>query len=353
MTDFAQTIPFPTRTMDGRRIVLIGGAGFIGHNLALELVNRGAEVHVVDGLQVNNLMYIASQPQLENQSLYLKMLHARLALLNEAGVKLHTVDARDYLKLANTLTECDPQVIVQLAAVAHANRSNKDPYTTFDHSLRTLENALDCARNSCEHFVYFSSSMVYGNFQTKVIDEKHPLEPLGIYGALKLSGEKIVQAYQQVFDLPYTIVRPAALYGPRCVSRRVGQIFLENALAGKPLRVEGDGEESIDFTYIDDLVQGICLSIESPKSRNEIFNMTFGEGRTIKQLVDCVRDEFPGIVIKHTERDNLRPFRGTMSVDKAKDLLGYRPGNPLEIGIPKYAAWYRSLGLNSKRRDVA
>ena len=73
MTDFARTIPFSSRTMEGRRIALIGGAGFIGHNLALELTRHGAEVHVVDGLQVNHLMYIASQPQLENQSLYLQM----------------------------------------------------------------------------------------------------------------------------------------------------------------------------------------------------------------------------------------------------------------------------------------
>ncbi len=353
MTDFARTIPFSSRTMEGRRIALIGGAGFIGHNLALELTRHGAEVHVVDGLQVNHLMYIASQPQLENQSLYLQMLHDRLKLLNEAGVKLHAVDARDYLKLTAVLNECEPQVVVQLAAVAHANRSNKDPYTTFDHSLRTLENALDWARSSCEHFIYFSSSMVYGNFQSQIIDETHPLEPLGIYGALKLSGEKIVQAYQHVFDLAYTIIRPAALYGPRCVSRRVGQIFLENALAGKSLRVEGDGEESIDFTYINDLVQGICLTIERPEARNEIFNMTFGEGRTIKQLVDCVRKEFPDIVVNHTERDNLRPFRGTMSVDKAKDLLGYHPENPLEKGIPKYAAWYRSLEKEIRKLAVA
>ena len=356
MTGTVQTIPFTAqtpRTMDGRRIALIGGAGFIGHHLALELADRGAEVHVVDGLQVNNLIHIASQPQLENQSLYLRMLHERLELLNGAEVKLHTVDARDYLKLATTLSEFKPQVIVQLAAVAHANRSNKDPYTTFDHSLRTLENALDIARGCCEHFVFFSSSMVYGNFQSPAIDETHPLEPLGIYGALKLSGEKIVQAYQHVFDLPYTIVRPAALYGARCVSRRVGQIFLENAMAGKALRVEGDGEESIDFTFIEDLVQGICLSIERPEARNEIFNMTFGEARTIKRLVDCVRQEFPRVVVNYTERDNLRPFRGTMSVDKAKDLLGYRPVNPLEIGIPKYAAWYRSLEIEFRKLAAA
>jgi nucleoside-diphosphate-sugar epimerase len=335
----------------GKRVCLIGGAGFIGHNMALKLVACGAEVQVIDGLQVNHLVHIASSPQLEHQTMYLKFLHERLALLEEAGVALNVVDARDYLKLGTAISEFKPQVIVQLAAIAHANRSNKDPYSTFDHSLRTLENALDCARSVAEHFIYFSSSMVYGNFQSECIDEDHPLNPLGIYGALKLGGEKMVIAYQQVFGLPYTIIRPAALYGPRCVSRRVGQIFIENTFSGKPLRVEGDGLESIDFTFIEDLVDGICCAIVNPNSRNQIFNMTHGEARTIKDLADIVSDEIPGTHIEYTKRDDLRPFRGSMSVDKARELIGYAPLNAVEIGIPKYIDWYRSIGFAASKKD--
>jgi nucleoside-diphosphate-sugar epimerase len=339
--------------LESRRIALIGGAGFIGHNLALELAARGAEVMVVDSLHVNNLIHIASQPELPQQSLYLSFLHERLRRLNEAGVELRTIDARDYFKLGNALNEFHPHVVVQLAAVAHANRSNKDPYSTFDHSLRTLENALDYSRGNAEHFIFFSSSMVYGNFMTPTIDEDHPLNPLGIYGALKLAGEKIVIAYQQVFDLPFTIVRPAGLYGPRCVSRRVTQVFAECALAGKPLRVEGDGEESIDFTYINDLIQGVCLAIECPQAKNQIFNLTYGEARSVKDLVDTVRKEVPGVTVEHTERDNLRPFRGTMSVDKARSLLGYSPAYPLEVGMHEYLGWYDAAGLRSKLRTAA
>src|SRR5262249_31785189 len=160
---------------------------------------------------------------------------------------------------------------------AHAGRSNKDPFSTFDHSLRTLENALDVARGiGTKRFVFLSSSMVYGNFMSESVDEEHPLNPIGIYGALKLSGEKIVIAYQQVFGLPYTIIRPSALYGARCVSRRVGQVYIETALAGGTLRIDGDGAERIDFAYIDDLVAGISGAIESPEAENQIFNLTYG-----------------------------------------------------------------------------
>ena len=113
-----------------------------------------------------------------------------------------------------------PDVIVQLAAVSHANnKSNKDPHTTFDHTLRTLENTLDISKGLGCHVIYFSSSMVYGNFNSKSVNEETPCNPLGIYGTLKYSGELIVKAYNRVFDMPYTIIRPSALYGERCVSR--------------------------------------------------------------------------------------------------------------------------------------
>jgi nucleoside-diphosphate-sugar epimerase len=340
-------------TLQGRSIALIGGAGFIGHNLATELVNRGADVHVIDSLQVNNLLTFAAGPHDGKRELNLKILHSRLEILQQAGVTLHPLDARDYHALSRVLDGISPNVVVQLAAVAHANRSNKDPYSTFDHSFRTLENALDCARGRAEHFVYFSSSMAYGNFETKVVDEDHPLNPIGIYGALKLSGEKIVQAYQQVFDLPYTIIRPSALYGPRCVSRRVCQIFVENAVDGRPLKVQGNGNEFLDFTYIEDLVQGICLTIEKPEARNEVFNLTYGAARTIQDLVSIVRHQEPSTKVEYVPRDKLMPFRGTLCVDKAKSLLGYDPQNPIDVGVVKYLDWYHGMVDRPRLRVAA
>ena len=328
-----------------RKIALIGGAGFIGHNLALALAKQGADVEIIDSLQVNNLLAFSSKmPDLHNRELYLRIIHQRLDMLEDVGVPVHQVDAREYHALGQLLNHTiKPDVIVQLAAVAHAGRSNKDPYSTFDHSLRTLENALDCARGNVEHFIFLSSSMVYGNFQTEEVGEEHPLDPIGIYGALKLAGEKLVIAYQQVFDLPYTIIRPSALYGPRCVSRRVGQVFIESAMDGATLRIDGNGSERLDFTYIDDLVDGIMLAISHPAARNETFNMTYGNSRSIKELADIVGHHFDDVQFENVDRDELMPYRGTLSVDKAKRLLGYSPRNPLEVGFEKYVGWYRDL----------
>jgi nucleoside-diphosphate-sugar epimerase len=330
--------------LEGRRIALIGGAGFIGHNLALALKAAGAEVSVIDSLQVNNLLqFTAASNDLPNRDLYLRIINQRLQMMNEAQIPLIVQDARDYHALSRILEKLNPQVILHLAAVSHAGRSNKDPYSTFDHSLRTLENALDNARNRIEHFIYFSSSMVYGNFLKEEVDEDHPLNPIGIYGALKVSGEKMVIAYNQVFDLPYTIIRPSALYGPRCVSRRVGQIFIESAMKGEPLRVDGDGTERLDFTFIDDLVEGIQQVIQNPKSRNQTFNMTYGQSRSVNDLVHIMERYFPEVPVQYVERDKLMPFRGTLSVKRARDLIGYDPKNSIEKGFPKYIEWYRDL----------
>lgn len=334
-----ELIPF-----QDRRIAIIGGAGFIGHNLALSLKQKGAQVEIIDGLQVNNLLtYTSSDLDLPNRELYIKVINQRLDLLREAGIPLHVLDARDYHALSHMVDKIKPQVIIHLAAISHAGKSNKDPYSTFDHSLRTLENALDNARGNVEHFIFLSSSMVYGNFLTEEVDEEHPLNPIGIYGALKVAGEKMVIAYQQVFDLPYTIIRPSALYGPRCVSRRVGQVFIESAMKGGALKVDGDGSERLDFTYIEDLTNGIERVLQHPKSRNQIFNMTYGKSRSINDLVAIIRDHFPTAPVQFVERDKLMPFRGTLSVRKLNDLIGYIPNNPIEVGFPKYIKWYKDL----------
>lgn len=319
------------------KITLIGGSGFIGHSLALELKQRGHEVTVIDSMAVNNLLTFLGN----GDARYRSFIDERLALLHDAEIPQFIQDARDYHALSRLLGSIQPDAIVHLAAVAHAGKSNKDPYSTFDHSLRTLENALDYAKGKVSRFVYFSSSMVYGNFATESVTEDAPLNPIGIYGALKLAGELMVKAYGQVFDLPYVIVRPSALYGPRCVSRRVLQVFIESALKGETLKVS---DERIDFTYIDDLVAGVCLTLERSEAVGETFNLTYGEGRSVEDAAQivCTSVEGPASAkYEYTDREAHAPKRGALDVGKAKVALGYSPHWPLERGLAKYLEWYR------------
>jgi len=334
----------------GKIVALMGGAGFIGHNLALELKKLGAEPHVVDGLQVNSLGYYTSGYDSNPMSeLYISFINERLRLLREAGVGLHVIDIRDYHIVSRTINNIQPDVVIHLAAVAHADRSNKDPFSTFDHSLRTLENVLDVISDQNIHLIYFSSSMVYGHFGGKWVTEETPCNPLGIYGTLKYSGELIVKAYHRVFNIPYTIIRPSALYGERCVSGRVSQIFIEKAMQGLDITINGDGSDKLDFTYINDLVQGIVLVIEKEEARNETFNLTYGKARPIGEMADILKDHFEGININYNPKDSLTPDRDTLNVDKARNLLGYDPQNPIEVGYPKYIQWYRTFWDSLKK----
>jgi nucleoside-diphosphate-sugar epimerase len=330
-----------------RRVAIIGGAGFVGHHLALRLRTLGAHVTVVDSLQVNNLVAVMTgEGAGRRRDLNMRILGQRLDILRGHDVPVIVQDARDYHALGRLLAEVRPDVVVHAAAVAHADRSNKDPFTTFDHSLRTLENALDYARSDLPHFIYLSSSMVYGDFRAPRVTEDHPLEPMGIYGALKVAGEKIVIAYGQVFDLPFTIVRPSALYGPRCVSRRVIQVFIENAMEGRPITIVGDGAERLDFTHVDDLVEGLVLAIRHPAARGQTFNMTYGDSRSIAEVAGIVREHFPDLVVERAERDRLMPVRGTLSVDRARELIGYEPRRPVDVGVPAYIDWYRRFAAD-------
>jgi len=337
--------------MKSKKIALIGGAGFIGHNLALSLKERGHHPFVIDNLAVNNILSFTDN-EIKNRKLYWSILNERLDLLHDHSIEINVEDARNYNAMSMLLSKIKPEVVIQLAAVSHANKSNKDPHTTFDHTLRTLENSLDYCKSSnsqVQQFIYFSSSMVYGHFEDKQVTEESTCNPLGIYGTLKYSGELIVKAYSRVFDLPYTIIRPSALYGERCVSRRVSQIFIENAVQGLDIAINGDGSDKLDFTYIDDLIQGIVLSIGNKKALNETFNITYGKARSIGEMAEILKDYFKGININYLPKDSLTPDRGTLNVDKARDLLGYQPQNPIDVGYPKYIKWYKSFWNSMKK----
>ena len=273
---------------------------------------------------------------MKNRDLYHRIINNRLDKLR-AVIDIHVQDAREYHALSRILTEINPQVIVHLAAVAHAGTSNKDPYSTFDHSLRTLENALDWSRGTLEQFIFFSSSMVYGNFLTEEVSEDHPLNPMGIYGALKVASEKMVIAYQQVFDLPYTIRRRPCTSG--CVNGAWARSLLR-VRCRVVLRSMAMAANSTS-PFIEDLVEGVCLAIQHPDARNVlqydpwVIATYSGYGRD--------QEHFPQVEVERVARDKLMPFRGTLSVDKARSRLGYDPKHPLEIGLPKYINWYKSL----------
>ncbi len=330
--------------LKNKKILITGGAGFIGHNLALRLKELECNVEVVDSLNVNNIYNLKkNENKLPYPKLALKILNQRFFLLKKNKIKLNIIDIKNFKKINKYVKKFKPEIVIHLSAVSHAARSNKDPQHTFDNSLVTLQNMLEITKNNIKQFIFLSSSMVYGNFTKKNVKEDQECKPIGIYGALKFSAEKLIKGYSQVYDLPYTIIRPSALYGERCISRRVGQIFIESALNKSKILINGDGKEKLDFTYIDDLVDGIVCAIKSKNSIKETFNITFGNSKSINFLLDRLKKEFPKSNVDYIKRDKLMPVRGTLNITKAKKLINFSPQWSLNKGYPKYIKWYKKI----------
>ena len=333
--------------LQGQRVMLIGGAGFIGHNLALELARLGTTVMIVDNLMVNSLIenaFVQDQDPVQRTA-YRNFLHDRFSLLRSAKVELRNADARLLADLGRCFEEFGPTKVVHLSAIASAVDAKQEPGLCFDLQLITLRNTLELVRanvSGINQVMFMSSSTVYGDFDGDSVDERTFPRPEGIYANAKFMGERLVRTYRTQYGLGTTVIRPSALYGERCISRRVSQMFIENALTGKPLRLEGGGDGRLDFTYIRDLVQGQvrALALHAGPDDSNTFNLTFGNARTIADLAAIVKSIVPEAVLEDRPRAKDKPVRGTLSIERARDVLGFEPEYTLEDGYRQYCEWY-------------
>lgn len=339
-----------------QRILLVGGAGFIGHNLALELRSVGTDVMVVDNLMVNSLIenvYDGGQNPVQNRA-YRNFLLDRFELLRSAGVALRNADARILGDLNRVFDEYQPTKVVHLAAISSAVDARLNPGLCFDLQLITLRNVLELCRTShrqqVNQVMLLSSSTVYGDFEGDTVDEATRPRPRGIYANAKYMAERLLRTYSHQEGLGISIIRPSALYGERCKSRRVSQVFIENALTGKPLRLEGGGSGRLDFTYIADLVDGIARALafhRGPKT-SDTFNITFGNARTVAELAAVVKDVVQDANVVEAPRAEGKPVRGTLSTLRAERELGFKAKWPLEVGYRKYCEWYAEQWQRAK-----
>jgi nucleoside-diphosphate-sugar epimerase len=340
-----EPISFDSISLKDERILLVGGAGFIGHHLALGCREKGAEVMVVDNLQVNNLVKIVTDPELDplRRQLYTEFVLDRFFALREANVKIRTVDARQMADLSECFREFLPTKVVHLAAISSAVIANQQSNLAYDLQITTLRNTLELCRlqkPTCNRIVFMSSSTVYGDFETDSVNESVRPNPRGVYANAKYIGERMVRSERELYGLDYTIVRPSALYGERCISGRVSQKFIENALAGKPLYLEGGGDGKLDFTHVGDLVEGIVRALALPGGIGT-FNITYGQARTIRDLADIIKKIVPDVKLEERPPAPEKPKRGTLIMDKARDRLGFIPSRSLDEAYEKYCRWYQ------------
>ena len=242
--------------------------------------------------------------------------------------------------------------VVHLSAIASAVDARKVPGLTFDLQLVTLRNVLELTRSYMPegHVMFLSSSTVYGDFDKPTVDETDRPRPRGIYANAKFMGERLMRTYTDQYGIATTMIRPSALYGERCISRRVSQAFIENALSGKPLLLEGGGQGRLDFTHISDLVDGMTRAIAVQHGSTNTFNLTFGNARTIADLASIVKDVVPNAILEERPRDDNKPIRGTLSTQRAQDELGFVPKWTLETGYRRYCEWYVDQWARAEKR---
>ncbi len=311
-----------------RRVLVTGGAGFIGSELVRQLVNSRCRVIVVDNL-VNG--------KREN-----------LAGLPEHQCRLVEADIRDRHKLAGLLCGVDRVFHLACLGVRHSIHS---PVENHEVNATATLNLLRLAREArVKRFVCVSSSEVYGTARWAPMTEDCPPFPMTVYGASKLAGECYARAFYETYRFPTVVVRPFNTYGPRCHhegdSGEVIPKFLLRCLAGKPMVIFGDGRQTRDFTHVSDSARGILLAGSAPKAVGQTINL--GSGREIR-IADLARTvaAVAGNPKAKIVRDAPRPGdvrRLWADPKKARRILGYRAIVSIREGLRQLKEWYDRQG---------
>lgn len=316
----------PERSFGGRRILVTGGAGFVGGALARKLVDAGARVTVLDDLFTGVAETVPTGAEFVEGSV------TDVDLVNEL-VGRHSL-------------------IFHLAA-RNIIASTTNPRDDFATNIGGTLNVLLAARDSkVERVVYTSSASIYGNPRSIPINEDDFLVPLTPYAVSKLGGENYAQAFYESYGVPTACVRYSNVYGPgqRPDNPYCGVVskFLADAHAGKPLSVHGDGEQTRDYTYVDDAVEATMLAAIRPRAEGEVFNVGTGIETSVNALGLAIgRALGVSVDMRHIDRrdiDNIR--RRVVNIEKARRMLRWTPQITLETGLGRTAEWFVRSGFD-------
>ena len=328
------------------KVMVTGAAGFIGSTLSHRLLERGDEIIGVDDL---NAYYdpILKQARLDRLSA-----HARF--------QFHKADIADQAGMASLFASSQPQRVVNLAAQAGVRYSLENPHAYVNTNLVGFINVLEgCRHNEVEHLVYASSSSVYGANRSLPFSVHHNVDhPASLYAASKKSNELMAHCYSHLFRMPTTGLRFFTVYGPWGRPDMALFLFTRNILEGKPIDVFNYGKHRRDFTYVDDIVEGVVRVLdkvaepdpnwtgEAPDSATSdapyrIYNIGNSDWVELERYIEVLED----CLGRKAER-NLLPLQPGDVPDTFADVddlvrdVGYRPSTPVEQGIARFVDWY-------------
>ena len=308
------------------RVVVTGGAGFIGSHVVDRLLAIGADVVAIDDLSTG--------------------MRDNLAAAEAAGARLVVGDVRDPDLLDAELAGA--AAVVHMAC-GNLRASLAQPMDSHDRNATgTLTTCLAAVRQGVTRFVYVSSSEAYGSAVTFPMAEDHPLLPTTVYGAAKAAGELYAQSCMRRYGIEATVVRPFNSYGPRehssGNSAEVIPKFAARILAGLPPVIFGDGSQTRDFTWVEETAVGIVAAAASDELVGEAVNIARGEGVSVAELSDHLLEILAADGLQ-AERDDARPgdvMHHLADPTRARHVLGFEAQVGIREGLERYVRWLRS-----------
>ena len=331
------------------KVLVTGAAGFIGAALALRLLERGDEVIGVDNL---NPYYDVSLKQ------------ARLDRVRGlAGFHDVRADISDRAAVAELFERERPAAVVNLAAQAGVRYSLENPHAYVDANLVGFVNILEgCRHNEVGHLVYASSSSVYGANRTLPFSVRHNVDhPLSLYAATKKANELMAHSYSHLHGLPATGLRFFTVYGPWGRPDMALFRFTRNILEGRPIDVFNHGRHRRDFTYIDDIVEGVVRVLDRPATANEhwraelpdpgtsaaphrLYNIGNNRWVQLERYIELIES-----CLGRKAKKNFLPMQPGDVPDTFADIddlereFDYRPNTPVEVGVRRFVDWYKAF----------
>lgn len=331
------------------KILITGAAGFIGFHLSKRLLEQSYEVIGIDNL---NDYY---DPRLKE---------ARLELLEKyEGFKFHKVDLKDKAEVYHIFEAYQPTHVINLAAQAGVRYSIENPYAYVDSNLTGFMNILEACRNyPVEHLLYASSSSVYGGNKVAPFSTNHNVDhPVSLYAATKKSNELMAHTYSHLYGIPTTGLRFFTVYGPYGRPDMAYFSFTKDILEGRPIKVFNHGKMERDFTYIDDIVEGVVKLIDRipvakedwDESRDDlsesfapykIYNIGNNSPvplmRFINALEAALGKEAEKIYMDMQPGDVLRTYADVTDLERD---IGFKPSTSIEDGIKRFVDWYKEF----------
>lgn len=308
-------------------IIVTGASGFIGSYLVDQLLVKGYDVIGIDNMRTGKK---------ENLS----------EAMNNEKFRLLVADIRDD-DLATQIGN-DVNVIYHLAAISSVTMSIEDPPLVDDVNVRGTVNILELARAlNAKRVVFSSSAAVYGDPEEMPVQEDFALKPLSPYAASKIAAEMYIRSYSSSFDIDSTILRFFNVYGPRQAFSEysgVVSIFTNQALANKPIRIEGEGEQTRSFVHVSDVARATVLAGELKTAIGATINISGTDLISILRLAQMMKENVQDC---KSEIVHVAPRLGDVkdsigSMERAQKLLGFTPQIPLERGFQETSEWYRA-----------